>query len=80
MLILFVVTGAVLGGILGELIKDISIFSGIAPYLIQTYPILDMLPVQINLYVIQLSFGFAFHPNLISILGILLAIFLFRKV
>ncbi len=77
--VLFVVIGAVLGGILGELIKEITVLNGIVPYLVQTYPIIDLNPVHINLYVIQLSFGFVFAPNLMSVLGVLLAVFLFRK-
>lgn len=79
-LILFVMTGAVLGGILGEIIRDVSFLSGIAPYLVQTYPILDLSPVAVNLYIVQFSFGFALHPNVISILGVILAIFLFKRV
>jgi hypothetical protein len=77
--VLFVVIGAVLGGILGELMKEIAALNGIVPYLVQTYTIIDLTPVHINLYVIQLSFGFVFAPNLMSIFGVLLAIFLFKK-
>ncbi|WP_033368243.1 DUF4321 domain-containing protein [Propionispira raffinosivorans] len=77
--VLFVVIGAVLGGILGELMKEITALNGIVPYLVQTYSILDLSPVHINLYVIQLSFGLVFAPNLMSIFGVLLAVFLFRK-
>ena len=77
--VLFVLIGAVLGGILGELMKEITALNGIVPYLVQTYTILNLSPVHINLYVIQLSFGFVFAPNLMSIFGVLLAVFLFRK-
>lgn len=78
-LLLFVVTGAVLGGIIGEIIRDVPAFAGIAPYLVQTYPIIDLSPVIINLYIIKFSFGFAVHPNMISILGVILAAFLFKR-
>lgn len=78
-LILFVITGAVLGGIIGEVIRDVPAFSGIAPYLVQTYPIIDLSPVLINLYVIKISFGFALQPNIISILGVIMAAFLFKR-
>lgn len=78
-LILFVVTGAVLGGILGEIIRDVSFLSNVAPYLIQTYTIIDLSPVLINLYVVKISFGFVLQPNLISLLGVLTAIFLFNR-
>ncbi|MGL5271513.1 MAG: DUF4321 domain-containing protein [Selenomonadaceae bacterium] len=49
------------------------------PYLVQTYPVLNLPMVTLNLYVIQLSFGFVFEPNLMSIFGVIIAMFLFRK-
>jgi hypothetical protein len=79
MCVLFVVVGAILGGILGELMKNIDALQGIVPYLVQTYPVFDMKPATINLYVIQLTLGLSFAPNLMSILGIVLAIWLFRR-
>lgn len=76
---LFLVTGAVIGGILGEFIATTAAFSGIAPFLVKTFPIFDLPPVTINLYVIKLAIGFAFYPNLISILGMIIAIVLYRR-
>lgn len=78
-LILFLITGAILGGLLGELIAGSTALSGLAPYLIKTFSILDVPPVVINLYVIKLVVGFALNPNLISILGVIVAIVLFRR-
>ncbi len=79
MCILFVVVGAILGGILGELIRGMDALQGLVPYLVHTYPVFAMEPATINLYVIQLTLGFSFAPNLMSILGIVLAVFLFRR-
>lgn len=79
MLGLFVIIGAVMGGILGELVGDVEAFSGIAPYLSRTRPIIDISPIVIDLYVLKLSFGFSFYPNIVSIFGVLLAIFLCRR-
>ena len=76
---LFVAVGAILGGILGELMRKIDALSGLVPYLVQTYPVLNLPMVTINLYVIQFSFGFVFEPNIMSVLGVVLAIVLFRK-
>jgi hypothetical protein len=78
MLFLFLITGAVLGGILGELIANWSL-GGITPYLVKQFPIFDLPPITVNLYVIKFVIGFALHPNLISIAGIVAAIFLFRR-
>jgi len=79
MAVLFVVVGAILGGLLGELMRQVDALSGLIPYLVTTYPVFDIQPFAINLYVIQLTIGLSFAPNLMSILGIVLALFLFRK-
>ena len=77
--LLFLVTGAIIGGILGELISSSTMFTGMAPYLVKSYPILDIPPMTLNLYVIRLVVGFGFYPNLVSILGIVIAGFLYRR-
>lgn len=79
MCILFVIIGAILGGILGELLKNVPSLEGVMPYLVTTFPIFDMAPMTINLYVIKLTVGIAFMPNLMSMLGIILAIVLYRR-
>ena len=78
-LLLFLITGAVFGGILGELISRSDALVDVAPYLVKTFLILDVPPVSINLYVVRLMLGFALQPNLISILGMVAAIMLFRR-
>lgn len=80
MLLLFLITGAVFGGILGELISRADALASIAPYLVKTFLVLDVPPVSINLYVVRLMIGFALQPNLISIFGMIAAILLFRRV
>lgn len=80
MLLLFLITGAVFGGILGELISRVDTLAGVAPYLIKTFLVLDVPPVSINLYVVRFMVGFALQPNLISIFGMIAAILLFRRV
>ncbi|WP_371368571.1 hypothetical protein SRRS_21010 [Sporomusa rhizae] len=79
MMVLFLVTGAVVGGILGEIAASSSLLSGVAPYLIKPFPVFDVPPVSINLYVIKLVIGFALYPNLMSVVGIIAAILLFRR-
>ena len=79
MCILFVIIGAILGGILGELLKIVPSLEGVMPYLVTTFPVFDMAPVTIDLYVIRLTVGLAFMPNLMSMLGIIVAIALYRR-
>ena len=79
MCILFVIIGAILGGILGEVLKNVPSLAGVMPFLVTTSPVFDMAPVTINLYVVKLTVGLAFMPNLMSMLGIILAIVLYRR-
>lgn len=79
-LLLFLITGALLAGILGELISHVEILASITPYLVKTFLVLDVPPVSINLYVVRFMIGFALQPNLISILGMIAAILIFKRV
>lgn len=79
MLLLFLALGALLGGILGQILSQASL-SGMIPYLTQTYEIFNLQNIHLNLAVIQLDLGIRFAPNLISILGILAAGWIFHKV
>lgn len=79
MCILFVVVGAIIGGILGQLLSGVEALAGLMPYLVTTYPVFDTSPITVNLYVIRLTIGLAFAPNLMSILGIVAALLLFRR-
>lgn len=77
--VLYLITGMVLGGIVGELLAGTAPLASLTPYLIRTFTIFSLPPVDINLYVIKLVVGFTLQPSLISILGMILAIVLFRK-
>lgn len=78
-LLLFLLTGALLGGLLGEVLAGSPALSEIAPYLVKKYTIFEMAPASINLFVAQIKLGLVLQPNLISVLGIIIALFLFRR-
>jgi len=80
MLLLFLITGAVFGGILGEFISRADALASVSPYLVKTFLVLDVPPISINLYVVRVMLGFALQPNLISIMGMIAAILLFRRI
>ena len=64
--------------ILGELLSHVS-FGSLMPLLSQHYEIFNIQNVNLNLYVMQIQFGIHFAPNLLSILGIILAFLIFRR-
>lgn len=80
MCILFFVVGGMLGGILGDAIADVPQLRDFMPALSQHYEIINIQNVKINAYMLEFQFGIRFAPNILSILGILLALFIFRRV
>lgn len=69
-------SGIILGGLLGELATKVSFLSWLGYG--QTFGITE--PLQVDLGVLTLSFGIIFKLNVASIIGILLAVFAYRKV
>lgn len=77
-LVLYVVIGAILGGLLGELLSGVDALSSLMPYLKNPYPVINVVPSVIDIYVISLTVGFSFSPNLMSIIGMVIAVWIFR--
>ncbi|MDT8902267.1 DUF4321 domain-containing protein [Anaeroselena agilis] len=75
---LFLALGAIIGGIIGEIIAGFPL-GGVTPFLVKTYPVFDLAPATVNLYVVKFVVGLSFHPNLISLLGMVGAYFLVRR-
>ena len=75
-LILFILCGIVVGGLLGELASNVSFLSWLSygeEFGLAT-------PIQLDLNVITLTFGLMFKINIASIIGIILAIFIYKKI
>lgn len=76
----FIFIGGLLGGLLGEIL---TVFS--PSELIQTIfakalsPGIDP-PLTVNLILIKVTLGFLFKINLLTILGILLGIYLYKNI
>ena len=75
-LLIFILSGLVIGGLLGELAKSVDWLWWLAygnEFGLST-------PVTLDLSVIKLSFGLMFKINIASIIGMTLAILIYRKV
>ena len=75
MVILFIFAGLVIGGLLGEVAAQVDWLSWLAYG--QTFGIEN--PFVLELNVLSLTFAFALHINIASIIGLSIAIFLYRK-
>ena len=73
--LLFVFAGLVIGGLLGEVASQVDWLGWLAYG--QTFGIES--PFILDLNVLSLTFAFALHINIASIIGLAIAIFLYRK-
>ena len=76
---LFVFVGAVLGGLLGDFLRGVDALSAVAPLLADKHPAFVLAPVAIDLFVVSVNFGFSFTPNIMSLVGVIVALVLFRR-
>lgn len=74
--IVFILCGIVIGGLLGELSKSINWLNWLSYG--QSFGFSD--PFTLDLGVLQLTLGLMIKINIASIIGIVVAVFVYRKV
>ena len=76
LLLLFILSGIVIGGLLGELASKIDFLWWLGYG--ESFGLTS--PIELDLSVIKITFGLVFKINIASIIGMALAIFIYRKV
>ena len=75
-LLIFILSGLVIGGLLGELASHVSWLNWMS--FGQSFGLES--PIVLNLGVLTLTFAFMIKINIASIIGLALAIFIYRKI
>ncbi|MFR2570481.1 MAG: DUF4321 domain-containing protein [Clostridia bacterium] len=75
-LVIFILSGLVVGGLLGELAAKVNWLWWLSYS--ETFGLSD--PVVLDLSVVKITFALMFKISVASIVGMLLAIFVYRKV
>ena len=73
---LFILSGIVIGGLLGELASQVDFLWWLGYG--ESFGLTS--PIELDLSVIRITFGLVFKINIASIIGMALAIFIYRKV
>jgi hypothetical protein len=75
-LLVFLLSGLVVGGLLGEIAKNVDFLWWLSYG--SEFGLAN--PVTLNLSVISLTFGLTLKINIASIVGMIIAIFIYRKI
>ncbi len=75
--LLLLLVGVVIGGFLGEFFKQLGIFEFLNYG--ATFGVSPATPFILDLGILQLSFALLVNINIFSIIGIVLAVIVFRK-
>ena len=75
-LLIFILSGLVIGGLLGEIASKIDALSWLSYG--QSFGLPN--PVELELNIINITFGFMLKINIASIIGILISIFVYKKI
>ena len=75
-LIVFILSGLVIGGLLGELASYVNWLSWLSYS--QEFGLRS--PIELDLSVVQITFALMFKISVSSIIGMILAIFIYKKI
>lgn len=75
-LLIFLLSGLVLGGLLGELASNVNFLWWLSYG--ESFGLTT--PIELDLNIITITFGLWFKMNVASIIGMAIAIFIYRKV
>ena len=75
-LLVFILAGLVIGGLIGQLAQNIDFLWWLSYG--QSFGFST--PIQLDLNIIQLTFGLMLNINIASVIGVIIAILIYRKV
>ena len=75
-LLLFILSGLVIGGLLGELASKVDFLWWLGYG--ESFGLTS--PLELDLNIIKITFGLVFKINIASIVGMIISIFIYKKV
>ena len=79
LLIFFVIVGGLFGGVVAEILRAVAPTGPISSLFLKNLNIGITDPVTLDLFLITLTFGAAVKINLLSIIGVLMGVYIYRQ-
>lgn len=79
MLLVFILVGGLLGGVLGEILRVLTPPGTVQNIFAKAIMLGLDPPLNFELFMLKLTFGFVFKINLLTLLGIFLGIYLYKN-
>jgi hypothetical protein len=79
LLIFFVLVGGLFGGVVAEILRAVAPSGPISAIFLKNVAFGVTDPITIDLYLITLTFGAAVKINLLSIIGVLMGVYIYRQ-
>jgi len=74
--LIFLLSGLVIGGLLGDIATNVDFLSWLAYG--ESFGLAS--PIELDLSVLKITFGLMFNINVASIIGMALAVFIYQKI
>jgi len=79
LLIFFVVVGGLFGGLVAEILRAVAPTGPISGLFLENLTLGITTPITVDLYLLTVTFGAALKINLLSVIGVLMGIYIYRQ-
>ena len=79
LLIFFVIVGGLFGGVVAEILRAVAPSGPISGVFLKNLDIGITDPITVDLFLITFTFGSAVKINLLSIIGVLMGVYIYRQ-
>ncbi len=79
LLIFFVVVGGLFGGLVAEILRAVAPTGPISRLFLENLTLGITTPITVNLYLLTVTFGATLKINLLSVIGVLMGVYIYRQ-
>ena len=79
LLIFFVVVGGLFGGLVAEILRAVAPTGPISRLFLENLTLGITTPITVDLYLLTVTLGAALKINLLSVIGVLMGVYIYRQ-